>query len=180
VESYVSISSNPVSQMFSAEAWRLLESSFEKVMNEPGNVEARGSMLLGSFLAGLAIEFSMLGAAHACANPLTAHFDISHGIAVSLMLPHVIRFNSPAANTRYIQLLEIAGLVATGSGSDVLSKRIDELKTAASLPATLRDCGVHQNALPSLAKEAAEQWTGKFNPRPVTEAEFLELYENAF
>ncbi|HKE04878.1 MAG TPA: iron-containing alcohol dehydrogenase, partial [Blastocatellia bacterium] len=67
VESYVTKKRNPVSRIFAREAWTLLEANFERVLNEPANIEARGAMLLGSYLAGLAIENSMLGATHACA-----------------------------------------------------------------------------------------------------------------
>ena len=86
-----------------------MRGQLERVLREPDDLEARGAMLLGSHLAGLAIENSMLGAAHACANPLTAEYDITHGIAVALMLPHVVRWNAdvgqralrrPAGRTR--------------------------------------------------------------------------------
>ena len=63
----------------------------------------RGRMLLGAAFAGTAIENSMLGAAHSCANPLTARFDVVHGEAVGVMLPHVVRFNSALPEIRMIQ-----------------------------------------------------------------------------
>ena len=84
-----------------------------RVLQQPDDLEARGAMLLGSHLAGLAIEHSMLGAGHACANPLTAQFDVVHGIAVSLMLPHVVRWNAEAVGPLYADLLDGPG--AAGS-----------------------------------------------------------------
>ena len=69
--------------MFSREAWRLLDANFERVLQHPADLEARGAMQLGAHLAGVAIEQSMLGAAHACANPLTARFGITHGVAAA-------------------------------------------------------------------------------------------------
>src|SRR5471032_963015 len=68
VESYVTTRRNPVSQMFAREAWKLLEINLEKVLHDPGDLEARGAMQMGAFLAGTAIENSMLGICHACAN----------------------------------------------------------------------------------------------------------------
>ncbi|MCI0692361.1 iron-containing alcohol dehydrogenase [candidate division KSB1 bacterium] len=181
VESYVCTRRNPISQMLAREAWRLLEQSFEVILKEPENIAAHGNMLLGAHLAGAAIENSMLGAAHACANPLTAAYGIQHGIAVGLMLPHVIRFNSAIVNDAYTGLLETAGISATPqTGGERLIERIVELKNAVNLPQRLRECNVEKQALPELAKAAASQWTGKFNPRPVTEKELLELYEAAF
>ena len=165
VESYVSTRRNPISQMFAKEAWRLLEKSFEIVVSDPKNIEARSRMLLGAHLAGAAIENSMLGAAHACANPLTARYDITHGVAVGLMLPNVIRFNSQAVNTLYQELC-----------SSPLHERISELKAVATLPTRLRDFKIQREDLPQLAEEAAKEWTGKFNPRQVSKVELLELY----
>jgi alcohol dehydrogenase len=123
----------------------------------------------------------MLGAAHACANPLTATYGIAHGIAVGLMLPHVIRFNSQVVDELYTGLLDAAKISTANSNQsgERLGARIVALKNAANLPQRLRECNVEKQALPELAKAAASQWTGKFNPREVTEKELLELYEAA-
>jgi len=178
IESYVCTERNPFSQMFAREAWRRLEKSFEIILKEPENIAAQSDMLLGAHFAGMAIENSMLGAAHACANPLTATYDMTHGIAVGLMLPHVIRFNSPMANELYADL---TGKSKNSTGAaEQLCERIVQLKAAAGLPQQLRECGAKKSALTELAKAAATQWTAKFNPRLVTEVELLELYETAF
>ena len=169
VESYVSTRRNPISQMFAKEAWWLLEKSFESVVGDPENIEARSRMLLGAHLAGAAIENSMLGAAHACANPLTARYNITHGVAVGLMLPSVVRFNNQVVSTLYQELY-----------STSLHERISELKAVAGLPTRLRDFKIQQADLPQLAEAAAKEWTGKFNPRPVSTPELLELYEATY
>ena len=169
VESYVSTRRNPISQMFAKEAWRLLEKSFEVVVSDPENIEARSRMILGAHLAGAAIENSMLGAAHACANPLTARYNIIHGVAVGLMLPSVVRFNTQAVSTLYQEL-----------HSSPLHQRVSELKAIAELPERLRDFEIQLADLPQLAADAAKEWTGKFNPRHVSEVELLELYEASY
>ena len=169
VESYVSTRRNPISQMFAKEAWWLLEKGFEIVVSDPVNIEARSRMLLGAHLAGAAIENSMLGAAHACANPLTARYNITHGVAVGLMLPSVIRFNNQAVGALYQDLYPSS-----------LHERISELKAVAGLPERLRDFEIQSEDLPQLAEEAAEQWTGKFNPRQVSKVELLKLYEATY
>ena len=96
VETYVTLKRNPISELFSREAWRLLEPNYERVLREPENVTARGAMQLGAFYAGLAIENSMLGATHACANPLTARYGTAHGAAIAMLLPAVVRWNEKA------------------------------------------------------------------------------------
>jgi alcohol dehydrogenase len=166
VESHVTSRSNPVSRMLSREAWRLLSASLEASLDSPDDLRSVGDALLGAHLAGAAIEASMLGAAHACANPLTARFGIVHGAAVGLMLPHVVRFNG---EERYRDLF--AGELAV---------RIEELRAVAGLPERLRDCGVDAESLPLLAEGASRQWTAGFNPRPVDAAALLSLYEAAF
>jgi alcohol dehydrogenase len=181
LESYVTTKRNAVSQMFAREAWQLLEANLETVLRTPGDLEARGAMQMGAFLAGTAIENSMLGACHACANPLTAHYGITHGIAIGILLPHVLRFNATTVGSLYDELIQEAGLEngdPTFAG-EVLAQRITELMRAAGLPATLSECGVSDGILPVLAEEASQQWTARFNPRPVTEADLLHLYESA-
>ena len=84
---------NPLSELFSLEAWRLLEPNYERVLSQPDNIWARGAMQLGAFYAGVAIENSMLGATHACANPLTARYGTAHGAAIAMLLPTVVRWN---------------------------------------------------------------------------------------
>jgi alcohol dehydrogenase len=82
VESYVTAKRTAISDLFARDAWRLLAPHYERVLAAPGDLDARGAMLFGSHEAGIAIEHSMLGATHACANPLTARYGTTHGIAI--------------------------------------------------------------------------------------------------
>src|SRR5205823_2460530 len=111
---------NPFSLMYSHEAFKLLAPNFPRVIENPRDLEARGRMLLGAAFAGTAIENSMLGAAHAAANPLTAHFNIVHGQAVGMMLPHVIRFNAANETARlgYAELASAPELACVSEGLD--------------------------------------------------------------
>src|SRR5262249_30878082 len=93
VETFVCNRRSAISQMYSAAAWRLLNKNIETVFRDPADLAARGAMQIGAHFAGAAIENSMLGVCHSCANPLTAHYGLTHGLAIGIMLPHVIRFN---------------------------------------------------------------------------------------
>ena len=182
LESYVTTRRNPLSQMFAREAWRLLDGNFEKVLRQPGDLDARGAMQIGAHFAGVAIENSMLGVCHACANPLTAHYGLTHGIAIGVLLPHVIRFNAEAVGGLYGDLAHEVGLL-NGDGaaaSEVLAQRVTELLRAAGLPTRLSECGVGSGIFPVLAEEANQQWTARFNPRPASEADLQRLYAAAF
>jgi alcohol dehydrogenase len=183
IESHVTQRRNNVSQVFSREAWRLLEANLERVLADPSDIEARGAMQLGACFGGLAIENSMLGAAHSLANPLTARYDVMHGEAVSLMLPHVIRFNAATHRVLYEELCRIT--YRSGDHSDIecvaaLAERIEALVVEAGLPGRLSRYDIDVAALPGLAAEAAAQWTAQFNPREAGEAEMLELYRAAW
>jgi alcohol dehydrogenase len=165
---------------FSREAWRLLERSFERVLTNPDDIAARGDMQLGAFFAGMAIENSMLGATHACANPLTAHYGTTHGEAIALLLATVVRWNSNVVGERYAELLRLSGITPGSDPAETLASRLETLAVAGGLHRTLRDAGIGANELPMLANEAAEQWTGRFNPRPFDTKGALEVYQCAF
>ncbi len=171
LESLVSAPANPISRLYSREAWRLLANSFEPAVTTSDDVDARGRMLLGAHLAGAAIERSMLGAAHACANPLTARFDVTHGIAVGVILPHVVRFNLASDDAA----AEYEGLEAAD-----LPGRLTSMLRGGGVATRLRDHAVPEASLGALASEAAEQWTANFNPRPVDATDLLGIYESAY
>ncbi|MBM4072782.1 MAG: iron-containing alcohol dehydrogenase [Planctomycetes bacterium] len=185
LESYVTSKRNQLSQMFAREAWKLLAVNLERVLKEPGELEARGAMQVGAVLAGTAIENSMLGACHACANPLTAHYGITHGLAIGILLPHVVRFNAAAVAPLYHDLAADSGFIDLeqngheATAAEHLARRIVDLMRVADLPTTLADCGVSAGILPVLADEASQQWTARFNPRPVSHGDLLGLYQAA-
>src|SRR6185369_15291227 len=169
LETLVTVRQTPLSECFSRSAWRLIFSAFERMVRNPEDLDARGAMLLGAHFGGLAIENSNLGAAHACAYPLTDQCGISHGAAIALMLRRVVEWNRKAAGVRYEELY-----------SEALTERLRALAEMAGLPANLREAGVTEEALPRLAEDAATQWTGKFNPRNFDAAGALEIYQMAY
>jgi alcohol dehydrogenase len=84
VEAYATTRRNALSSTFAREAFRLIDGAFERVLAAPDDLPARGDMMIGAHLGGLAIEASMLGATHACANPLSARYGTTHGVAIAL------------------------------------------------------------------------------------------------
>lgn len=180
VESFVCTKRNPISSMCSRAAFGYLEPNFGTVLREPDNLAARAAMQLGAHLAGMAIESAMLGICHSCANPLTAHYGLTHGVAIGVLLPHVVRFNAPVAGALYEELIGGTRIANGQPASEILAARVAELCAAAGLPGALRECGVSESILPLLAEEANAQWTARFNPRPVTEADLLAVYRAAW
>ncbi len=183
VETAVTRRRNPISQMLSREAFRLCARGLQRVFEHPDNLNARGDVLLGAALAGMAIENSMLGAAHAAANPLTARYGVIHGHAVGLMLPAVVRFNAqdPEVAPLYHQLALQGGLIDPRSpngapAGEKIARFLRSYQREAGLPRSLAGIDVSDGDIEFLAADAAKQWTGTFNPRPVTEREYAELY----
>lgn len=173
VESHVTRTRSEHSTSLSLKAWQLLDKSFESCFDsDVDQTYHRGRMLLGAHLAGAAIETSMLGAAHASANPLTARFGITHGTAVSLMLPHVVRFNLETSEAHYRELWP--------TGGEALATRLEEIRSTAGLGTSIREFDVPESSLPELAELATDEWTGEHNPRPLTALDFLALYEQAY
>lgn len=158
-----------ISSAYSHAAWHLLNSGFETVLREPDNLLARARMQLGAAFSGAAIENSMLGIAHSCANPLTAHFGIVHGQAVGVMLPHVIEFNSrdPEVANIYRDL------------HPALKDRVSALLKTGKMRRSLSKLKVDPAKLPVLASEAEKQWTAQFNPVPATADNLLALYRKS-
>ncbi|HEU4594309.1 MAG TPA: iron-containing alcohol dehydrogenase [Pyrinomonadaceae bacterium] len=180
VETYVTTKRNPLSELFSREAWRLLEANYERVLAQPEDLDARASMQLGAYFAGTAIENSMLGAAHACANPLTARHGTEHGRALAALLPSVVRWNREEAGARYDELMNAGGGRRMEDKGESLARRLEELIDAGELKGGLGSLGVPRGELPTLAEDAAGQWTGRFNPRRFDARGAVEVYECAY
>jgi len=180
VETAVTIRRTPASDTFSHRAWHLLNDAFERVVLHPADIEAHSAMQLGAHFAGMAIEQSMLGAAHACANPLTARYKLTHGLALAILLPHVVRWNAQVAAERYAALIGSPRRRARDEdAAETLARRLEDLARAGGLAMTLSDSGVEESAIPDLAAQAAAQWTGTFNPRPFDADGAAEIYRAA-
>jgi len=176
LESAVSTKRTELSNMYAEAAFRHIVRAIDDIVDNSPQGDDRGHMLLGAALSGLAIENSMLGAAHASANPLTSRHDVIHGRAVAMMLPHVMRFNakneaSAKVYARFSNiLLEL----------DVSSKPLIEWVSDLTGRMKQLEFNADEEELQKLAEEAAEQWTGNFNPRAVSIEDFVGLYRAAF
>ena len=185
VETAVCKKRTELSILYSREAFRLTINNFSRVLEDPEDLDARSAMLLGAAYAGIAIENSMLGAAHSMANPLTAHFGIVHGHAVGMMLPHIVMFNSenPEALAAFQDLSVSAGLVTGSKVPDLVFGRLvtalGQCLDTACFGRKLSQFGVNVEAVAELAEEASRQWTATFNPRAITETDFERIYTEA-
>ena len=187
IESYASASpnNNPISRNLAREALRLLGRHIRTAVFNGADREARGGMLLGSMLAGQAFANSPVAAVHALAYPIGGHFHVPHGLSNALVLPHVLRFNLPAAASLYAEiaadafpaLADVPAVDRAGALADSLAALAAEL----GLPTRLRDVGIEESALPRLAADAMRQTRLLVNnPRTLEEADALAIYRAAF
>jgi alcohol dehydrogenase class IV len=187
IEAYTSkLKKNPLSDLLAREALRLLAANLDEVVHNGGNREARQAMLLGSCLAGQAFANAPVAAVHALAYPLGGHLHIPHGLSNALLLPHVLGFNASAAAPLYAELapLVLGDRLRPGSAMQQTEQFIIALadfSERCGLPTRLRDAGVPQALLPTLASDAMlQQRLLVNNPREMTEAHALAIYQVAY
>lgn len=175
---------NPLSDQLAIQALRLLTQNLLQVCKNGQDLAAREAMLLGAMLAGQAFANAPVAAVHALAYPLGGRFHLPHGLSNALVLPHVLRFNAEAAAAHYAALAD--ALLPSLNGDDAhktssFIAHIEALIATTALPMRLRDHGIPETALPQLADDAMLQTRllGN-NPREVTRADALAIYQRAF
>lgn len=179
IETYVTNRRNPMSITYSRRSFGLLAQGFSRVLEVPDDIEARSQMQLGACFAGMAIETSMLGAAHATANPLTARHDITHGQAVGLMLPAVIRLNGEQHPDWYAELLrDIEPTITPAEAPARLAEMVTKWLEEANLATSLNDLKIPASGIELFVEEALKQWTGTFNPVPLNRNNAEQLYRS--
>jgi alcohol dehydrogenase class IV len=185
IEAYTSARlKNPMSDMLAREALRLLAGNIERACGEPGDLDARGAMLLGAHLAGVAFANAPVAGVHALAYPLGGHFHVPHGLSNALMLRHVLGHNMDAARAEYAELGTLLDPGLAGLGTQAQAQGFVEAMEAicrrAGVPMRLREVGVTEAHLDLLAAEAMKQERLLVNnPCPIGEADARRLYEAA-
>ena len=175
---------NPVSDVLARRALSLLGGAIRRACDDGADAAARADMLLGSMLAGMAFANAPCAAVHALAYPIGGHFHVAHGLSNALVLPHVMRFNLPAAAAQYAEVAPLAmpALPETGDNlAGCLIEGFESLIDELGIENRLRQVGISHNHLPMLAEEAMKQQRLLVNnPREVAYDDALAIYERAF
>ena len=190
IEGYASSNknNNPISKMLAVEALKLIGRSIETAVFDGTNVDARGKMLVGAMLAGKAFANSPVAAVHALAYPIGGTFHVSHGLSNALVLPYVLRFNSvdPSAANHYAELAPYVfpNLNMNQGTQKVCAEFIDKMEDLSKklgLPQKLREVKIPKEACEKMARDAMKQTRLLVNnPREVTEADALNIYQAAW
>ena len=184
IEAYANKFAHPAVDVYALQGIRLIAANLQRAVRNGQDIEARSSLALGSFYGGLCLGPVNTGAVHALSYPLGGRFHVAHGVANSLLLPHVIRFNAPAAAERYAEVALALG-VRPGANAAATAERgvefLAQLSRDCGVPQTLSEIKIPRDAIPSLAQAALQvQRLLKNNLRPVTEPDAVAIYEAAF
>jgi len=172
VEAYITRGFHPICDAIAISGARMVWENLPRVMDDPGDLEARSQMMMASMMGAIAFQKG-LGATHSLAHPLSSDCGMHHGTANAVMLPFVLEFNQPYAAPR------LAELAAQFSGGDV-AQQVRELNLRVGIAPRLRDYGVTEESLPALADKAIQDGCHQLNPRPCTREDLLVLYRAAF
>jgi alcohol dehydrogenase class IV len=183
IEAYTNKFAHPLVDIYALEGIRLIGGNLLAAVQDGKNLIARENMALGSLFGGLCLGPVNTAAVHALAYPLGSEFHIAHGVANALLLPHVMRFNLPAAVERYANVAVALGAVRNGPFEVTAQEglqRVAELTRQCGVPLHMAELGVPAAAIPRMAKAAMTvERLLKNNPRVVTEADAISLYEAA-
>jgi alcohol dehydrogenase len=174
IEAYTNRFAVPLVDALALEAARLVALNLRRAVAEGTDAKARYGMSLASLLGGLCLRSVNTAAVHALAYPLGGRFHVPHGVANSLLLPHVMRFNSPVAAERYRD-------IARAMDADDAVAAVAELSQAVGTGRRMREFGVEKRHLPEMAAAAVQvQRLMKNNPRDMTEPDALTIYQQAW
>lgn len=176
IEAYVSTLASEVSSLLALRAIALIAANLERAVGNGHDVEAREGMLMGSLLAGMAIDSASVGAVHAMAHQLGAVYDLPHGVCNGILLPLVVEFNLPTARDRYDG---VAAAFGGGAAGRRLPALLRSLGDRIGLPRGLAALGVDRTRIPELSARAMTDMCMDTNPRPMTEADVRRLFERA-
>lgn len=185
IESYTSINASPMSEVLSMEAIGLITSNLRTCVHDGSNLEAREKMLLGSLYAGLGLANAGVGAVHSLSYPLGGKYGVSHGLANTIMLPHVMAFNLPGALEKFVVIAEVMGEIVDDmplrEAAYLAVEAVQSLIEDCGIYTTLEDLNIPEEALPELAEVAMTVVRPlENNPRKVTMEDAIEIYGEAY
>ncbi len=183
-ETFVSSATSPMSQALAYDAMRLVGLHLRRFYANPENLEAASYMILASTMAGVAFFNGRVGVVHAMAHPLGGRFNVPHGLANAILLPHCMEFTRLAVPELFVRIAEAFGKNTGGMSTDDASKlaaeAVRELMKDINIPKGLKEVGVSREAFPQMAQDAVESKIHLTTPRKVTYEAMVNLYEEAF
>ena len=183
VEAYVSTIATPVTDSAAIKAIELIADYLRPAVANGGNLKAREQMAYAQFLAGMAFNNASLGHVHAMAHQLGGFYDLPHGVCNAILLPHVSEFNIIACPEKFVDIAIALGENVEGlsvmEAADVALEAIENLSNDVGIPSGLKELGVKEEDLSTLADNALKDACGLTNPRIATKEQIIAIYKNA-
>ncbi len=182
IEAYISKWASPVTDPLALDSIRHIVANLETAVHE-STLESRNKMMMGSVLAGMAFNSALLGLVHSLAHPLSAHYDVAHGVANAIFLPYIVEYNLEACKNKITPLASAMGIDVTGQSSELLSKKIveklNQLSDSVQIP-TLKSLNIPESDFRMLAEEALVEMSTMTNPKDTNIEDLVGLLNAAY
>ena len=183
LEAFISKAASPFSDLFAKEALRLIGTNIRDYVLDRSNLAACEAMLTGSLFAGIAFSHARLGDVHAMSHPVSAYFDVAHGVANAVLLPTIVDYNMTYASEKYKYIYDCICEKPLDDDSftpEMLAAEIRVLNDELGIPSSLSEVGVDSSLFDKMADDAMKSGNILVNPRPTTKKDILALYAQAF
>ena len=183
LEAYLSLAASPFSDMFALKALQLIGKNLRAYAANRGNEAAAEAMMMGSLFAGIAFSHARLGDVHAMSHPVSAYFNVAHGVANAILLPVIVEYNELADQGKYYDIYRCVAKAPVSEAmfsSHMLTEELRALNMELGIPSCLKDAGVKAEYFDAIAEDAMKSGNISVNPRSTTKADVLELYKKAF
>lgn len=183
LEAYLSLAASPFSDMFALKALQLIGKNLRAYTANRGNEAAAEAMMMGSLFAGIAFSHARLGDVHAMSHPVSAYFNVAHGVANAILLPVIVEYNELADQGKYYDIYRCVAKAPVSEAmfsSHMLTEELRALNMELGIPSCLKEAGVKAEYFDAMAEDAMKSGNISVNPRSTTKADVLELYKKAF
>lgn len=182
LEAYISKDASPFSDAMAEKALELIGKNIRAYVADRTNIEAAEGMLVGSLFAGIAFSWARLGDVHAMSHPVSAYFNVPHGVANAILLPVVVEYNALADEGKYLKIYNYISKKSTSCEeftSEMLVAELKALNLALGIPASLSEVGVKEEKFDAMAEDAMKSGNIAVNPRSTVKNDVLKLYKKA-
>ena len=182
LEAYISKDASPFSDAMAEKALELIGKNIRRYVADRTDIEAAEAMITGSLFAGFAFSWARLGDVHAMSHPVSAYFDVPHGVANAILLPTIVEYNALADRGKYLKLFNYISLTPASEAEFepfMLVDLLTELNEQLGIPGSLGEVGVTADKFDAMADDAMKSGNIAVNPRSTTKKDVLSLYEKA-
>mgnify|MGYP002514745705 CR=1 FL=1 len=182
IEAYISTAASPFSEAMSEKAMELIGANVKRYVANRKDEKAAEAMLAGSLFAGIAFSWARLGNVHAMSHPVSAYFDVPHGVANAILLPMIMDYNALADNGKYYKIYQYISSAPVSRQEftpELLVKELRECNALLGIPAGLSEVGVTEDKISAMAEDAMKSGNVAVNPRSTQKKDIEALYRAA-